>query len=473
MFYLRYCIFTLMGLLALSAGFASVELASVFQSNMVLQRGLPAPVWGQAEPGQRVTVRFGGQVKTTQAGPDGAWRVQLDPMEANATGTALAVDAARTCENVLVGDVWLVSGQSNMGFGLGQSDGGKEAAARADDYDWLRILKTPKKRADAPITDVEMDWKVCNRQTITWFSAVGFYFAEKVYSQVGVPIGLIDSSWAGAAIEPFITPEALRAVPELQAQADKKEVGTIYNARVYPTQPLAIRGVLWYQGETNGTDTQYALKLKALVDSWRASWGIDFSFYYVQISAWPSERRQYNPVVGAAVVREQQLKALSMIPRSGMAVSFDVGHDLHPGNKRDMGLRLARWALHRDFGLESVVVSGPLYQSSTVEADRIRIVFEYVHPGLTTGRQVSEQPFEETKGEPLRGFEIAGADQVWYPAIATISGADVWVASPQVPSPVAVRYAFSQYPSEANLYNQAGLPASPFRTEQWPLEMVK
>lgn len=453
--------------LPLAGAMAAVELASVFQDNMVLQRGMPVPVWGKAVPGENVTVSFGKQSKSTKAGGDGAWMVELDPLTANAEGQMLEVEGARKCDNVIVGDVWFLSGQSNMGFGLTQGDGGKEATARAD-YPWLRILLTPKERSNEPLADMKVEWKVATPKTIPWFSAVGFYFAEKIHQEVGVPIGLVDSSWAGAGIDPFIPQDTALPLPQLERTARSKDLGTIFNARIHPTIPMAFRGMLWYQGETNGTDPQYALKQRVLVEALRKIWGYDFPFYYVQVSAWKNEPNKYNPLAGVAIVREQQLKSLDL-PNSGMAVTYDIGGDLHPKNKLDVGLRLARWALRDVYGDEDVVVSGPIYKASEVDGNKMRIKFDYGESGLVAGRQISGKPFEGTPDEPLRGFQIAGKDQAWHEAEATISGDQLLVSAPEVTEPVAVRYAFSQNPAEANLYNKPGLPASPFRTDNWEL----
>lgn len=457
------------GLVAQS--FAEIEPASIFQSNMVLQRDMPVPVWGTADAGEAVTVRFGDQVKTTNAGLDGKWMVKLDPLKADVNGIPLVVDGARQCDDVIVGDVWLLSGQSNMGLGLTQSDGGKEAIGRAD-YPWLRTLLTPKEKSKVPLDVMEVEWKIATPKTIVWYSAIGFYFAEKIHQETGVPVGLVDSSWAGAGIDPFIPKDAVIPLPELERTANNKELGAIFNARIHPTIPMAFRGMLWYQGETNGGDPQYALKQKALVEGLRKLWGFDFPFYYVQISSWENEPKKYNPLVGVAVVREQQLKSLSL-PKSGMAVTFDVGGDLHPSNKLDVGLRLARWALRDVYGKEEIIVSGPLYKASKVDGNQMRISLDHTEPGLVVGQQISGKPFEETPDAPLRGFQIAGADQVWHDADATIVGDELLVSSKEVSAPVATRYAFFQNPIDANLYNKEGLPASPFRTDDWAFVIVQ
>ncbi len=447
---------------------AAVSLASVFQDNMVLQREMPVPVWGKADPGENVSVNFAGQKKSCKAGDDGRWMIKLDPIEANSTGQTLKVEGARECKNIVVGEVWLLSGQSNMGVGLCQSSGGKEAGAKAD-YPSIRIMSTPKKESPVPVDDIEIEWRVCSPKTATWFSAVGFYFGRKLHEELNVPVGFMESSWAGSGIEPFIPPEGFAQYPELSASAKGNNSSIRYNYRIYPLIPLPIRGVLWYQGETNGTDQQYALKQKALVEGWRKKWGYDFPFYYVQISNWKVDKRpSYLPEAGTAIVREQQLKAMG-IPKTGMVVTVDIGGDLHPKNKLDVGLRLARWALHYDYGRKNIVVSGPLYSGCKFENGKAAISFDYSESGLVSGRKPAESEFEKTPEEPLHEFEIAGEDKLWHPATAVIDGKTVVVSSPQVSKPVAVRYAFCQNPENANLYNNDGLPASPFRTDDWPL----
>jgi sialate O-acetylesterase len=449
---------------------AAVTLASVFRDNMVLQREMPVPVWGKAEPGENVFVSFAGQKKSCKTGDDGRWMLKLDPLEANSAGQTLKVEGARECKNVVVGEVWLLSGQSNMGVGLCQSSGGREAVKKAD-YPSIRIMSTPKKESPVPVDDIEIEWKACSPKTAVWFSAIGFYFGRKLHEELKVPLGLMESSWAGSGIEPFIPAEGFAQYPELSGLAkNNKNVSMRYNYRIHPLIPFPIRGVLWYQGETNGTDQQYALKQKAMIESWRKKWGYDFPFYYVQIANWENEKQRpaYLPVAGVAIVREQQLKAMQ-VPKTGMAVTVDIGGDLHPKNKLDVGLRLARWALHNDYGRKEVVVSGPLYKGFKVDGGKVMISFDYSEHGLVSGKKPAESEFENTADEPLHEFEIAGDDKKWHTADAVIDGRTVIVSSPDVPNPVAVRYAFCQNPKKANLYNKDGLPASPFRTDDWPL----
>ena len=278
---------------------AAVSLASVFQDNMVLQREMPVPVWGKADPGEDVSVSFAGQKKSCKAGDDGRWMIRLEPLVADDKGQTLKVEGARECKNVVVGEVWLLSGQSNMGFGLCQSSGGQEAGKKAD-FPSIRIMSTPKKESTVPVDDIEIEWKVCSPKTAGWFSAIGFYFVRKLHEELKVPVGLMESSWAGSRIEPFISPEGFAQYPELSASAKGKNSSIRYNYRIYPLIPLPIKGVLWYQGETNGTDQQYALKQKALIEGWRKKWGYDFSFYYVQIANWENEKERpaYLPVAG-------------------------------------------------------------------------------------------------------------------------------------------------------------------------------
>lgn len=449
---------------------AESRFASLFQDHMVLQRDQPVPVWGTAPAGEKVTVRFAGQTHMTESGVDGTWRVTLKALKASAKGSVLEIEGGGRCEDVLVGDVWLLSGQSNMATGLSQSSGGREAAEAAN-FPWLRILTTEKVRADTPQDRFNGDWKVCTPQTINWFSAVGFYFALRVHEQTDVPIGLIQTAWAGSGIDPFITPEGFVTEPTLSKAADGKNAGTIYNSRVHPLIPMAMTGGLWYQGESNGTDQDYLAKMRALVAGWRSLWGREFPFYYVQISSWmPEKISPYAPKVGWAIAREAQMKALD-IPRTGMVVTVDIGEgDLHPPNKQDVGLRLARWALRDLYGQPELEVSGPLYRDYDVRGTWIEVSFDHVGGGVVSGWKPNGEPFELRPDEPLHEFEIAGEDRVWHPADTRILGDRVAVASEEVPNPVAVRYAFSQAPQQTNLYNRAGLPASPFRTDEWPFE---
>lgn len=363
---------------------------------------------------------------------------------------------------------------------------------------------------------------VCSPKSVRGFTAAGYFFAKEIFKTLDVPVGLISSNWGGTRVEPWTSPVGFRDVPELKALsmrvdswdsateigrgkytefiakmkewipeaekalAEKKaaphlpalpqpgashqEATKLYNGMIAPLIPYAIRGALWYQGESNGGEgISYFHKKKALINGWRKLWKQgDFPFYYVQLANF----RRSNPNNpkggdGWARVREAQTKCLE-IPNTGMAVIIDIGdaRNIHPKNKQDVGKRLAQWALAKDYN-KDVVFSGPIYKSHTVEGDKIRVMFDYVGGGLIVGEKEGLEPVKECKDKKLTWFAIAGADKKWYWADAVIDGDTVVVSSEKVKNPVAVRYAYTYNPEGCNLYNKAGLPASPFRTDDW------
>jgi sialate O-acetylesterase len=462
---------------------ADVKLASIFGDSMVLQRELPVPVWGWADAGEQVTVTFGDQTKQVAADSNGRWQVNLDPLSADAEGRSLKVSGNNSIElkDVLVGEVWICSGQSNMEWGVGGSMNAKEETAAADHpmirlFDVQGHLTSPVAKDTCP-----GQWNVCQPSSVGGFSAVGYFFGRRLQSELGVPIGLVGSNWGGTRIEPWTSPAGFHTVPELKdiaAQVDAYNESTqvqgqspsaIYNAMIHPLSPFAMRGAIWYQGESNGGEGEsYFHKKQALVNGWRQIFQPNLAFYWVQLANWKEPTDNPAGGDGWALIREAQRKALE-IDHTGMAVIIDIGeaNDIHPRNKQDVGWRLAQWALHQTYGRENLVPSGPLYKSHRVEGSSIRVSFEHVGDGLMIGSKEGLQPTKEVADGKLQRFAIAGADKQWHWAEATIDGDDVIVSSPQVAEPVAVRYAFSMNPTGANLYNREGLPASPFRTDEW------
>jgi sialate O-acetylesterase len=503
---------------------ADVRMNNVFGEHMVLQRDMPVKVWGQAAPGEKVAVAFAGQCRSATADARGNWSVQLGAMKANATPQELVVTGTSTVRlgDILVGDVWLCSGQSNMAFALGGCDAQDDI--RNADLPQVRYRSYFEHFAGTPQDDLPPGgWAVMSPGSAAGCTAVGFYFARKINTETRVPIGLLESTVGGTEIECWMPPEAFTEFPacleagkrlkdavdqykknlpaalaELekwipkarQALATDADVPTtprfpqhpnedrggnwmrtqsLYNGMIHPITPFAIKGVLWYQGENNGGEEDtYFQKKKAMIGAWRKLWGYDFPFYFVQLANHgkpgddPSggERQwQYG--------RMGQLKCLA-IPKTGMAVTIDVGDadDIHPKNKKDVGERLARWALAKDYG-KPVVCSGPLYKGMKIEGGKIRISFDSTGGGLIIGKKVGREPTAADSGGKLKRFAIAGKDKKWLWADAVIERDTVVVSSPQVPDPVAVRYAFTMNPEGANLYNKEGLPASPFRTDSW------
>lgn len=501
----------LCGLVAafLAPALSALELASPFTDHAVLQREVVVPVWGWSDhPGADVSVAFGGQTKLTRVNAAGTWRADLDPMPANATGGDLVITEGATSvtlHDVVVGEVWLASGQSNMEWGMGSTRGyDAEKAKPANPL--VRQLRVEHFGADIPAAKARHGgWQVAAPDTVGNFTAVGYFFAQSVSAKLGVPVGLIHASWGGTAIESWIPEGVLRtsrAWPALQAQwqaalkvwpekfavqpgleaawqkalEDQQTKGTpitmewprppmgpgsgfaparLYNAMIAPFAPYALRGALWYQGESNvGHPQEYAELLPAMIAAWRAAWlQGDFPFLVVQLPnyvGWDKDTR-----IGWAFLREAQELAVRRTPAAGLAVTIDGDEptNLHPTNKRPVGERLAAIALQRIHDVRDVVASGPVFQSLTVEGAALRVRFS------------DAEGLKSTK-PAIPSFEVAGADRVFAPATARIDGTTVVVSAPGVTVPVAVRYAFRNDP-DVSLVNAAGLPAAPFRTDAW------
>ena len=495
---------------------ADVSLSGIFSSNMVLQRGRAVPVWGKAEPGEKVTVTFDGKTAEATADAKGRWTATLPAMDVVKEGKELSVKGKNeiVLKNVLVGDVWLVSGQSNseMNFHWGIVDGDAEMS-RAKDFPNIRATKF--QHESRPI---EIKYRTCNLPwvvadtvgSVKGITAMGYFFARDINERTGVPIGLLDDNWSGSEIEPFISPRGLAHTKGFEKEAEKlveyreKEVlgwfrqalrsletgdddypskmpremlyARQYNAMIAPIVRFPIAGALWYQGCSNGNEgMSYANKLLALVNGWRKDWGYDFPFYVVQLASFMAKTADPAGGNGYARIRNaMRIATQTMIPKSGLAVAIDIGNDkdIHPKNKQDVGTRLARWARRDVYGEKDLVVSGPLYKSMKVEDGKVRISFDHVGKGLAIAKKDPNKPgmpeFESGLEAKLKGFAIAGEDKRWYWAKAEIKGKDVVVSAEEVPNPVAVRYAFRANPmGDCNLYNKEGLPASPFRTDNW------
>ncbi|MBC8353468.1 MAG: sialate O-acetylesterase [Planctomycetes bacterium] len=423
---------------------ADVKLPAVLDSHMVLQREMPLPIWGSADAGEEVTVTLDEQSATATADDAGSWRVTLPAMKADGKSHKLTVKGNNTIslEDILIGDVWVGSGQSNMEWPLANTHSAKEAIAAAD-HSKIRLLHVPKVQAPEPAADVVATWKTCTPENVPAFSAVLYYFGLKLNEEVDVPIGLINSSWGGSPIEPWTI-------------ADGKS-GGMYNGMIAPLQPFAIRGSIWYQGETNvihNNGFAYYDKMNALISGWRSSWGQDLAFYFVQIAPWSGDA--YKPGQLPALW-EAQVASLK-IPGTGMAVTTDLVDniaDIHPQNKLDVGNRLAFWALAKSYGRSDVVYSGPLYKSMKIDGNRIRV--EFAHAGAA---------LKSRDGKALTEFRIAGADGKFVEAVAEIDGKTIVVSAEQVAEPKHVRFGWHKL-ANPNLVNDAGLPASPFQTDNW------
>jgi sialate O-acetylesterase len=423
---------------------ADVSLPKVIGSHMVLQRNRPLPIWGWAAAGEEVKVKLDKVTIATQADVEGKWKVVLPALKADGKEHRMIVSGKNKIEleDILIGDVWLGSGQSNMEMGMTACEKSGERIAAAN-HPRIRLLLVPKVAPNKPAKDISSQWVLCTPQTVAaggWygFSAPLYFFGLKLHQELNVPIGLIESAWGGSAIEPWIT-------------ADGKS-GGMYNGMIAPVKPFAIRGALWYQGESNKDDgLKYAAKMKSLIEGWRRDWGYDFPFYFVQIAPWSGYR------ASLPLLWEGQAASLK-IPGTGMVVTTDLVdniNDIHPKKKLEVGNRLALWALAKEYGKKGLVFSGPLYKSMKIEDGKIRISFAHVGGGL-----------KSRDGKPLSDFEIAGADGKFVPAEATIDGNTVVVAAKTVGLPAQARLGWRNKVNP-NLVNKEGLPASPFETNNW------
>lgn len=506
------------GGMVMSAG--AVELPRMFSDHGVLQRGEVVPVWGWGEAGESVTVKFGGEEVMVNADKDGAWWVELGKLEANATGRTMTVTGGKSgtveVKDLLVGEVWMASGQSNMQWSLKGTEGAEEAIAAAK-HPAVRMFLTDLTTAVSPQRKVGGSWLVTTPENAPGFSAVGYYFGRKLHQELGVPVGIIRTAWGGKPSEAFTSRETLSSKPEGKALVDrldeerrkydetvamaKYEVDlkkwedrvakvkeqnktakekkrlprrpgkpidpglnpsracSIYNAMIQPWVGYAMKGSIWYQGESNASRAkEYETIFPLMIVDWRKQWKSELSFYFVQLANFRKASNEPGVPDNWAELQNAQLLTLSL-PKTGMAVINDIGDekDIHPRNKLDVGLRLARWALAKDYGKKDIVICGPLYKGSKVEGGSVRIEFDHAK-GL-----------KARDGGALKRFEIAGADKKWHWGVAKIDGESVVVSSPDVAKPVAVRYAWASNPEGANLVNGEGLPASLFRTDDWKL----
>jgi sialate O-acetylesterase len=456
---------------------ADIRLPGLYSDNMVLQRGAHAPVWGWADDSEEVTVTFRGQtVKATAK--NGKWMVHLSNLEAGGPDL-LVVEGKNRLElkHVLVGEAWICSGQSNMGWPL-QNAFEPEADIAASANPNLHLFLVPPTKANTPLDDVKSHWTECGPQTCAGFSAVAYYFGRDLQKALNVPLGLIETCWGGSPAEVWISQDVLEsnpdykrdildayvaAVKKAEASQDKKQnpgwkPTELYNGMIAPLIPYAIKGAIWYQGESNaGRAHQYRTLYPDLIRNWRRDWGQgDFTFLAVQLA--PFQAIQAEPRESAwAELREAQLLATKVLPKVGLAVITDVGDekDIHPKKKAPVGARLALAARGITYG-EAIEYSGPVYRSLEVRGDKAILSFDHVDGGL------------EARDGDLKGFVVCGADRKFVWAKAEIDGEKVVVSSPKVAEPVAVRFGWADFPV-VNLWNKAGLPATPFRTDDFPM----
>ncbi|MDY0354274.1 MAG: sialate O-acetylesterase [Sedimentisphaerales bacterium] len=487
---------------------ADIRLPAVLSDNMVLQGGNTTTLWGWADPNEPIEIHLSWSkaVPQIQAEEDGSWTFRMAaPDFGGPYEITLKGKNTLTVRNILVGEVWVCSGQSNMQWTVQNSADAEQEIAAAR-YPKIRLFSVKHEVAETPKDDCEGRWVECSPETIPGFSAVAYFFGRRIHKDLDLPVGLINTSWGGTPAEAWTSGPALRGNPEFepilkryqeavahypqamvrfrentqkwQAAAEKAKAegaqapprpyaplgpghphspSGLYNAMIAPLTPYAIRGAIWYQGESNaGRAYQYRSLFPTMIRSWWQAWGQnEFPFLFVQLANFLKVKEEPGESEWAEL-REAQSMTLTL-PKTGMAVIIDIGeaNDIHPRNKQDVGDRLALWALARTY-FKDVVYSGPLYSFMNVRGSEIVLHFEHVDGGLVA-----------KGGEPLKGFAIAGADRKFVWAEAQIEGETVVVRSDKVAEPVAVRYAWADNPV-CNLYNAAGLPASPFRTDGWP-----
>jgi len=459
---------------------AEISLPRIFGSNMVLQRNVPIPVWGWALPGEPVTIRFINQTARVVTPRSGKWKIELKPEKAGGPYLMKFYGANEiTLDNVLVGDVWVCSGQSNMEWPMRLTNDAPKQISESQGFPMIRQFKVQDMIADRPAADFPGgQWDVNDSTKSGNFTAVGYYFARIIQEIEHIPIGLINASWGGTNIETWISKDAFESSPEYKGlftktfSEYKKTVpdstsispneypSLLFNAMINPILPYKITGVLWYQGESNASRAfQYRTAFPLLINNWRAKWKQgDFPFYFVQLSSFINKEDKINKVSSWAELREAQATALRL-PNTGMAVSIDLGDpkDIHPRKKAEVGRRLAAIALNKVYEKRNTF-SGPVYKSHVIEGCRVIISFTNVDSGLIT----------KDKYDYLKGFEVAGQDQLFHLAKAQIQGNKVIVFNDSVASPVAVRYGWADDDSEASLFNFRDFPAVPFRTDAWP-----
>jgi sialate O-acetylesterase len=517
---LKNCVFvSLILFVFVSLAYAEIKLPSIISDNMVLQADMNVPIWGTAPANSKVMLACSWSQDKFSADSDlqGKWMTKIRTPKSgkDCTMKITCGQESKTISNILIGQVWLASGQSNMQWMLKNSQDGDKEVASAE-YPDIRLFTVYRKASRTPLDDCNGQWVVCNSKNVPEFSAVAYFFGRELHAKLNVPVGIINSSFGGTPAQAWTRREILTADKELNqyvvkddeiiankdkyqkqhdealskwqkdsndAKAagkkapkkpampkelvDKSRSSGLYNAMIHPLMPFAIKGVIWYQGEANDDEAILYRKLfPTMIKNWRDEWQQgDFAFYFVQLAGYGKYMKKNaagKPDLSVPVetnwplVREAQFMTLTSSPNTGMAVAIDIGEvsNIHPKNKQDVGKRLALWALAKDYGMKDLVYSGPLYKGMKVEGDKIRISFDSIGSGLMA------------KGDLLKGFSIAGADRKFVWAEAKIDGNTILVWSPQVAAPVNVRYGWADW-IECNLYNKEGLPASSFRTDDF------
>ena len=461
----RLFIFSLVVLFQLPS-FATIRLPAVISSNMVLQQKSTVKIWGWGSPGEKVNLSptWQGLIDSTIVDGNGKWVINLRTPVAGGP-YSITIKGSNTIElkNVLIGEVWVCSGQSNMEFSYNWGAPAMKRDVAAANIPAIRFFQVQKVTAFTPQEDLVGEWSVCDTNTVKWFSAVAYFFGKRLNDDLNVPIGLINASWGGTPAEAWTPSEIVNKDVSL-AEASRKlktspwwpiSPGYTYNAMIAPLTNYSIAGAIWYQGESNtGTASTYSKLFGSMIESWRKSWGKELPFYFVQLAPYT-----YGEKNIAALLREAQTKTLAL-HQTGMVVTTDLADDttdIHPKNKKDVGIRLAKLALANAYSIPVAGALSPLYNYMGIDGDMITLFFKNVGTGL------------RTDGRTAQGFFVAGSDKQFYPAEARIAGSTITVLSKQVKQPVAVRYAFSNT-AVGNVFSREGMPLSPFRTDDWEVD---
>lgn len=448
----------------------AVEIPSIFSDNMVLQQNSEVAFWGKARPGENITIRpsWNGKSYSVRASTDGKWKTRIPtPRAGGPFAVTIKGDNTITLNNVLIGEVWICSGQSNMemtmsGYMNQPVKGALEHIATSSN-DRIRLITVPRVMKPIPSDDIDgAEWLTCNPESVSRFSATAYFFGMMINRVLDVPVGLISVNWSGSRIEPWMSREALSAFDWVTLPSEEMDPANIpfqtpvvmYNAMINPVAGFGIRGAIWYQGESNRLEPERYMKLfPAMVADWRKAWGTgDFPFYFVQIAPFDYGNSSQN----SAFMREVQMKLAEAVPNTGMACVMDTGEkdNIHPADKKAAGDRLAYQALAKTYSIKGIQCDGPVLKEMKVEGNIVKLTFNNAPNGLTS------------YGKTLSCFEVAGPNKRFYPATAVITWAGITLFSPSVSEPVAVRYAFRDFIT-GDLFNTEGLPASSFRTDNW------
>ena len=468
---------------------AQVKPAGIFGDHMVLQRDKPIKIWGRASQGERISVSLGPNTTATKASKSGEWMVLLPAMSHGGPYTLRIQGTNEVVFNdVLIGEVWLCSGQSNMEWSVANVDSAKREIEKSN-HALIRHIKIPRNPSLEPVSDISAaDWKVCSPETVGGFTAVGYFFAREIQQRLGIPIGLINASWGGTHVETWTSAASFYGHPEFaylkdklpasiaQLKADTSKTAKaklqgdglhpnayaslLYNGMIHPIVGIGMRGALWYQGESNAARAeQYNISFPLMIKDWRTRWKEEFPFYFVQLTNFQANKgNSQNGGSNWAELREAQANTLRLT-NTGMAVITDIGNttDIHPRNKQDVGKRLALQAFKKTYAIDTAF-EGPSFQYMDIIRNKAYITCKNTFGGFEI----------RNKYGYINGFELAGADKEFHYAKAVEENGRIVVTCDKVPVPVAVRYGWSDDVSDLNLFNKAGLPLAPFRTDDWP-----